>query len=113
MCPLRLYECQGTSSNSIDLAEVIALLVQLADESGDILRDVAARPDKGVTDKGGEIDVSGEYVADPQTAADREVWARVSHNFRYHPAGVQIKVGRYVGSRTNSIPSMVKYIKIR
>jgi len=63
----------NTSTDRIDLAELIALLVQLADESGDILRDVQARPDKGVTDKGGEYAVTGEYVADSQTAADREV----------------------------------------
>lgn len=65
---------QGTSSDCVDLAKLVALLVQLANESADILFDVNARSDKGTVDKGGEYDVAtGKYLADSQTAADREV----------------------------------------
>ena len=77
---------QRTSDDRIDLVALVALLVQLADEAGDILREVEARPDMGVVDKGGEVTVDGTYEPDSQTAADREVRPRVCSVRHAQPA---------------------------
>eukprot|EP00238_Polyblepharides_amylifera_P002998 CAMPEP_0196589890 /NCGR_PEP_ID=MMETSP1081-20130531/64940_1 /TAXON_ID=36882 /ORGANISM="Pyramimonas amylifera, Strain CCMP720" /LENGTH=204 /DNA_ID=CAMNT_0041912821 /DNA_START=242 /DNA_END=852 /DNA_ORIENTATION=- len=63
------------SKDRIDLVALVALLVSLGSEAGEILREVQARPDLGSVDKGGELSLDGNYVADVQTAADREVEA--------------------------------------
>eukprot|EP00931_Biecheleriopsis_adriatica_P075736 TRINITY_DN49531_c0_g1_i1.p1 TRINITY_DN49531_c0_g1~~TRINITY_DN49531_c0_g1_i1.p1 ORF type:complete len:406 (-),score=57.35 TRINITY_DN49531_c0_g1_i1:52-1269(-) len=57
----------------VDVRQLVARCVQLAEEAGAKMREVQARPSLGIVDKGGEHVASGEYVVDPQTAADREV----------------------------------------
>jgi len=59
----------------VDVRSLVGLLVELGDRAGAVCRDVHARADMGVVDKGGEVTVDGTYQADSQTAADREVEA--------------------------------------
>lgn len=56
-----------------DVTQLVARCVQLAEDAGRKMREVQSRPSLGIVDKGGEIIPDGDYVADPQTAADREV----------------------------------------
>lgn len=57
----------------VDIAKLVARCVQLGEEAGERMREVQARPSLDTVDKGGEYDAKGEYIADVQTAADREV----------------------------------------
>ena len=62
--------------------KLVALLLDLNVEGQGIIRDVVARGDLGTRDKGGRDDVTGEYVVDAQTEADRRVEAHVLRALR-------------------------------
>jgi len=63
----------GRAEGTISVPELVSFLVDLAERSGEIVREVADGGNLGIVDKGGELDRSGAYVADVQTAADRTI----------------------------------------
>ena len=65
------------SAPRVSVPKLVALLLDLNVEGQGIIRDVVARGDLGTRDKGGRDDVTGEYVVDAQTEADRRVEAHV------------------------------------
>lgn len=67
---------------TVSVPKLVALLLDLNVEGQGIIRDVVARGDLGTRDKGGRDDVTGEYVVDAQTEADRRVEAHVLRALR-------------------------------
>ena len=70
------------SAPRVSVPKLVALLLDLNVEGQGIIRDVVARGDLGTRDKGGRDDVTGEYVVDAQTEADRRVEAHVLRALR-------------------------------
>jgi hypothetical protein len=65
------FSIDDTSIAKVSIPHLVALLLDLAEDGQDIIREVTRAGDLGVCDKGGRDDVSGEYVMDAQTEADR------------------------------------------
>ena len=66
----------------VSVPHLVALLLDLNDEGQRVIRAVTARGSLGTRDKGGRDDVTGEYVVDAQTEADRAVEAHVLRALR-------------------------------
>ena len=66
----------------MSVPHLVALLLDLNDEGQRVIRAVTARGSLGTRDKGGRDDVTGEYVVDAQTEADRAVEAHVLRALR-------------------------------
>ena len=66
----------------VSVPQLVALLLDLAEDGQRIIREVTEGGDLGVRDKEGKDDVSGEYVMDAQTEADRRVEAYVLRALR-------------------------------
>ena len=67
----------GDGAERILVPQLVSALLDLNEEAQGIIREVTLGADLGVRDKGGRDDVTGEYVMDAQTEADRRVEAMV------------------------------------
>jgi hypothetical protein len=57
----------------VSVPHLVALLLDLSADSEGIIRQVLDSGDLGLKDKGGRDDVTGAYVQDAQTEADRRI----------------------------------------
>ena len=63
----------SSDARKIHLPTFVALLVDVAEEGCDIIREVTSKGDLAVKDKGGSETLDKKYIMDAQTEADRQV----------------------------------------
>ena len=63
----------AADATKIHLPTFIALLVDVAEDGCDIIREVTSNGDLAVKDKGGSETLDKKYIMDAQTEADRQV----------------------------------------
>ena len=63
----------SSDARKIHLPTFVALLVDVAEDGCDIIREVTSRGDLAVKDKGGSETLDKKYIMDAQTEADRQV----------------------------------------
>eukprot|EP00854_Cymbomonas_tetramitiformis_P011462 gene11462-13548_t len=71
----------------IPIPNLVAVLIDLASEAGEIIRKVTASGDLGVKDKGGSTEQDGIYFMDAQTESDRQAESMlVTRLLEYFPS---------------------------